>query len=91
MASISITSPTAGSTVNQMFTVTGTYQSNTTPTIPVKLKDSNGVTVATANGIPNAGNWTAAVVATQAYTGASVHASIDGTTASDSVGNITVQ
>ena len=90
--SIAITNPTAGSTVNRSFTANGTYTSATIPTITLLLKDSAGVTVATGGPVAAmGGQWAGPITAPEAYTGATVYVAINGTTANDSVGNITVQ
>lgn len=92
MATIAITSPKTGGTVNRPFTATGTYQSDEPfVSIIVVLKDSLGVVVAT--GFPTtvgAGSWDSVLSPQQAYNNASVEATIVGTTTTDSVGNITV-
>jgi hypothetical protein len=89
---ITISSPTSGATVNRPFTASGTYESDSPfPQVTVVLKDSSGNVVAT--GFPVAvgdGNWSAPLSPTQGYTGATVEATLVGTTASASAGSITV-
>lgn len=92
MSSITITSPTTGSTVNRLFSAAGTYTSGSpSPQVTVVLKDSNGNVVATGSMVVvGGGGWTGTLNPTQGYTDASVEASIVSEGVSDSVGNITV-
>jgi hypothetical protein len=91
-ASITIASPTSGSTVPRLIGVSGTYTTDqSAPSITAVLKDSGGNIVASANAVLTNGTWTASLFAQQAYTDASIEATLNGTGASDSVGNLTVQ
>ena len=90
-ATIKITSPSVGGTVNRPFVASGNFTFNGTPTISVVLRDSSGVTVATGATPQLAGlAWSSTIAPTQALTGASVFAQIVGTNANDTVTNVTV-
>ncbi|AMV23537.1 hypothetical protein VT84_03945 [Gemmata sp. SH-PL17] len=88
---ITISQPTNGATVARSFTVSGKCEATVTSSqISVVLKDSGGATVATGALVTAvSGDWYSNISATQAYTGASVVATVSGT-ASDSVGSLTV-
>ena len=92
MPSITISTPTAGSTVARPFNANGTYTSDEEfVSISVVLKDATGAVVAVGSPMDiGVGTWSTTLAPTQGYAGASVHASIDGTTASATEGNITV-
>ena len=89
--SISIVTPTDGSTVFSPIPVSGTYSCPTpNPTIDCSLQDSSGTTVASTATTGTGGQWSATLTVSQGYTGASITATLGGTQARASVGNLTV-
>jgi hypothetical protein len=90
---ITIGKPATGDTVQRTFTVSGTYTPATdTPTIGLALMNSQGTTVAGNPNVQGAnGSFSGQLTAPGALNGASVTAAIPGTTASNTVRNITVQ
>ncbi|QJW96979.1 hypothetical protein [Frigoriglobus tundricola] len=91
IATIRITSPIVGGSVNRPFVASGSFTFNGTPTISVVLQDTTGATVATGTTPQLTGlTWSSTISPTQALTGACVFAQITGTNAKDTVGSITV-
>jgi hypothetical protein len=92
MASITITSPTSGSTVSQQFTASGTWTLDTAgvPLITCSILGTMG-TVTINPPFGTSGTWEAVFDLTTTGSGQTLQAAITGTTASDEVTNITVQ